>query len=90
MPNVFIREDEDPDYDVYISQDKVVIYLDLRGKEVTYNRILIKSDGEKIYILNSVNNSIVKIIALPTRIDSSTVTFNYKNGIFIIQGNKVN
>ncbi len=90
MPNVFIREDEDPDYDIYIGQDKVVIYLDLRGKEVTYSKILIKSDGEKIYIFNSVNNSIVKIISLPTRIDSSSVTFNHKNGIFIIQGNKLN
>ncbi|MDT7861900.1 MAG: hypothetical protein RRA45_06775 [Saccharolobus sp.] len=90
MANIFIREDEDPDYDVYVKDGNVVIYLDLRGKEVTYDKIIAKTDGNKIFILDSNNNRIIKIITLPIKIDPSTLTFKHKNGIFILQGNRVN
>ncbi|ACR42305.1 hypothetical protein [Saccharolobus islandicus] len=90
MPNTFIKEDEDPEYDILISANDVVIYLDLRWKELEYNRVSINIDGNKIYVTDSMNNRVIKVISLPIRIDPLTLTYKHKNGIFILQGNKLN
>ncbi|WP_338600834.1 hypothetical protein V6M85_12745 [Sulfolobus tengchongensis] len=90
MANAFIREDEDPDYDIIISSNSVVIYLDLRGKEIVYDKVNIKTDGNKIYVTDSSANRLIKIIPLPAKVDPLTLTYKYKNGIFILQGNKIN
>ena len=90
MPDVFIREDEDPDYDVFLTSNSLLIYLDLRGKEVAYDKVYIRTDGSKIYVLDSRNNNLLKIIILPVKINPSSLMYNYKNGIFILKCNKSN
>ncbi|MCY0859639.1 MAG: hypothetical protein OWQ54_04340 [Sulfolobaceae archaeon] len=91
MPIIVENNDEDPDVDIFLKNDgTVAVYVDLRGRELKYDNIRARTDGNKLYLFDSTKNYVIKVISLPTKVDSNYISLNVKYGILIILLKKVN
>lgn len=91
MPIIVENNDEDPDVDIFIQKNgTVTVYVDLRGRELKYDNIRAKTDGNKLYLYDSSRNSVIKIISLPTKVDSNYISLSVKYGTLIILLKKQN
>ena len=75
---------EDPDVDIIMSSNVLKVLVDLRGKDLKTDNILIKANKNGIYIFDKENKSVIKVISLPAPVDPKSVSFIEKFGTYII------
>jgi HSP20 family molecular chaperone IbpA len=85
-----IQQDEDPDVDIVQTQDYINVYVDLRGREIKSQNLKVKAEKDKIYIYDLRNNSILKIIKLPTLVDPIQISYEIHYGTVYIKLKRVN
>ena len=75
---------DDPDVDILISDNFFKILVDLRGKNLKNENVVVKADKEGVYIFDKENRNVVKVISLPESVDPNSISFMEKFGTYII------
>jgi len=75
---------DDPDVDILMSSNALKVLVDLRGKDLKNENVLVKADKEGVYIFDKENKNVVKVISLPERVDPNSISFMEKFGTYII------
>jgi len=75
---------EDPDVDILTSDNALKVFVDLRGRDLKNENLVVKADKEGVYIFDKEKKSVIKVISLPERVDPSSISFIEKHGTYII------
>jgi len=75
---------DDPDVDILMSSNALKVLVDLRGKDLKNENVLVKADKEGLYIFDKENKNVVKVISLPERVDPNSISLIEKFGTYII------
>jgi len=75
---------DDPDVDILMSSNALKVLVDLRGKDLKNENVLVKADKEGVYIFDKENKNVVKVISLPERVDPNSISLIEKFGTYII------
>ena len=72
---------EDPDVEILLGKDQVIVLVDLRGEG---KRVKIRAVGDKLYLFDEEKKEVIKIIYLPTRVKPESLKFEVSLGTYII------
>ncbi|BFH73191.1 hypothetical protein SJAV_11350 [Sulfurisphaera javensis] len=75
---------EDPDVDILITDNLLKVLVDLRGRNIKTENLLVKADNQGIYLFDKENNNVIKVIKLPSQVDPNSVSFSENFGTYII------
>ncbi|QIW22999.1 hypothetical protein EWF20_01725 [Sulfolobus sp. S-194] len=75
---------EDPDVDILMNGNLLKVLIDLRGRNLKSENLIVKADKQGVYIFDKESNNVIKVIKLPTLVDPNSVSFSEKFGTYII------
>ncbi|BAK54169.1 MULTISPECIES: hypothetical protein [Sulfurisphaera] len=75
---------EDPDVDILMNGNLLKVLIDLRGRNLKSENLIVKADKQGVYIFDKESNNVIKVIKLPTFVDPTSVSFSEKFGTYII------
>lgn len=75
---------DDPDVDILMSNNALKVLIDLRGRDLKNENILVKADKDEVYIFDKEMKDVVKIIRLPEVVDPNSISLMEKYGTYII------
>lgn len=75
---------DDPDVDILMSSNALKVLIDLRGRDIKNENILVKADKDEVYIFDKEIKDVVKIIRLPEVVDPNSISLMEKYGTYII------
>ncbi|ABP96319.1 MULTISPECIES: hypothetical protein [Metallosphaera] len=78
MPSVQI---DDADVDILTMENRVNVYIDLRGMETRESSIAIRADISTVYVYDMDSRNVIKIVRLPVQIKTSPVSYYLRNGV---------
>uniref|UniRef100_A0A2U9IN60 ArsA HSP20-like domain-containing protein n=1 Tax=Acidianus sulfidivorans JP7 TaxID=619593 RepID=A0A2U9IN60_9CREN len=80
---------DDPDVDIITTNRDIKIFIDLRGKGLEVDKLLLRADNLHIYIYDPISNTIIKIVNLPDAIEPLTLTVNQRNDTIALTVKKI-
>ncbi|ARM76100.1 hypothetical protein [Acidianus manzaensis] len=81
---------DDPDVDIISTKKYLKVFVDLRGKDLQVDKLLLRADNLHIYIYDPISNMIIKIINLPEIVEPLSLTINQRNDTITLTVKKIN
>ncbi|MEM1622143.1 MAG: hypothetical protein QXJ30_09600, partial [Metallosphaera sp.] len=72
---------DDADVDILTMENRVNVYIDLRGMETRESSIAIRADISTVYVYDMDSRNVIKIVRLPVQIKTSPVSYYLRNGV---------